>query len=209
MVEHQLRHRGVRDERVLDAMRRVPRHRFAPDASLEAAYGDHALPIGSGQTISQPYMVARMTELLAVEPGHRVLEVGVGSGYQTAVLLQMGAEVVGIERHGALADRARELLAELYPHARCRVRVGDGTRGCPEHAPYDRILVAAAAPRLPDALAQQLADGGRCVIPVGDRITQQLRIFEKRGEGVETADALGCRFVPLVGEQGWPEPDNA
>lgn len=203
MVKGQLACRGIADERVLNAMRRVPRHRFVPGQPLDAAYADRALPVAQGQTISQPYMVARMTELLDATPGARVLEVGTGSGYQAAVLLQMGARLVTVERHAELADAAQRLLSELYRDADCTVIHGDGTLGCEAHAPYDRILVTAGAPDLPATLEQQLADPGRIVIPTGPRDSQILMLYERHGHHWSTVHDVACRFVPLVGEQGW------
>jgi len=203
MVREQIAGRGIGDRRVLEAMRRVPRHRFVPRQPMEEAYADRALPTASGQTISQPYMVARMTELLAVEPGQKVLEVGTGSGYQAAVLLELGARLTTIERFEALAGPAEAWLRELYPDAELRVVVGDGSLGCPDAAPYDRILATCGAPDLPDAYRQQLADPGRIVIPTGERGDQILMVYELAdGQWTSTHD-IGCRFVPLVGEQGW------
>ena len=203
MVREQLEDRGIRDPRVLAAMRSVPRHAFMPDASVEAAYADHAMPTAEGQTISQPYIVAKMTELLAVEPGMRVLEVGCGSGYQSAVLLEMGAEVVGVERHAGLAEAARTRLTRRYDPARFTVIEGDGSMGCEAHAPYDRILVTAAAPRPPLPLRRQLADPGRLVIPLGDRTSQRLTVMDLRDGQWTRSDNTPCRFVPLLGEHGF------
>ena len=204
MVRTQLRPRGVRDPAVLEAMQHVERHRFIPGLPPEQAYGDHALPTAEGQTISQPYVVAHMTELLQLEPGMRVLEVGTGSGYHTAVLAALGAVVVSLERHATLADAARRRLAELCPQASITVVVGDGSLGYAAEAPYDRILVAAAAPRLPEALDAQLAAQGRMVIPLGDRHGQVLAVFERRGDELLRRDDLPCRFVPLIGQDAWP-----
>jgi len=203
MVQAQIAGRGIDDERVLDAMRRVPRHRFVPRQPMEEAYADRALPTASGQTISQPYMVARMTQLLAVEPGQKVLEVGTGSGYQAALLLELGAKLTTIERYEQLAAPAETLLRELYPEADLQVVVGDGSLGYADAAPYDRILATCGAPDLPDAYRQQLADPGRIVIPTGERGDQILMVYElAAGQWTSTHD-IGCRFVPLVGEQGW------
>ncbi len=206
MVESQLRSRGIHHEHVLAAMARTPRHRFIPEMSVEDAYSDNALPTEAGQTISQPYMVARMTQALDVRRGCRVLEIGTGSGYQTAVLLELGARVTSIERFPSLAERARAVLRELYPDGEFAIHVGDGTLGWPEGAPYDRVLVAAGAPRLPRAYREQLADGGRIVIPVGDRNEQSLRIMTREGDHLRDEGDIACRFVPLVGEDGW-EPE--
>lgn len=210
MIEKQLRRRGVRDARVLDAMARVPRHRFVPAEDRARAYGDHALPIAEGQTISQPYVVARMTELLAVQPDMNVLEVGTGSGYQTAILAVLGARVVSIERYPVLAEQARRLLGEVVPGAMVEVIVGDGTLGSPGHAPFDRIVVTAAAPDVPEPHRRQLADGGRIVVPIGNRRDQVMMVIDRRGERFIETPQFPCRFVPLVGVEGWDEltPDD-
>jgi protein-L-isoaspartate(D-aspartate) O-methyltransferase len=208
MVADQLERRGIRDRRVLDAMASVPRERFVPNVPTSLAYDDRALPIDAGQTISQPYMVARMTELLDVEPGDRILEIGTGSGYQAAILVSVGAQVTSIERHANLADEARErLAAEGFPGESgggVDIRVGDGSRGAPDGAPWDGIVVTAGAPSIPDGLREQLAIGARLVIPVGDRQSQELRIVERRGpnDWHEWSDGAVV-FVPLVGEGGW------
>lgn len=204
MVRTQLRARGIRDAAVLEAMRRVERHRFVPDLPPEQAYGDHALPIDAGQTISQPYVVAHMTEQLRVDPGMRVLEIGTGSGYQCAVLVALGAVVVTVERHAALSEAAKNRLNAICPDADLTFVVGDGSRGHAEHAPYDRILVTAAAPALPAALDEQLAADGRMVIPLGDRSEQVLAVFERRENDLVRRDDLPCRFVPLIGADAWP-----
>lgn len=203
MVEHQLRARGIVDGGVLDAMGRVPRHRFVPDAALADAYGDIALPTAEGQTISQPYMVAKMSELLGAEPGMKVLEVGTGSGYQTAVLSAMGAMVVTIEQSPLLARRAAKQLAEIGVTEGIEFVVGDGTLGYAAGAPYDRILVTAGAPHLPQAYREQLADDGRIVIPIGDREGQVLAVYQLTPAGWGVSESTPCRFVPLVGEDGW------
>ena len=205
MVKDQLERRGIRDRRVLDAMATIPREAFVPHTPAPVAYDDRALPIERGQTISQPYIVARMTELLGVEPGDRVLEIGTGSGYQAAVLARLGARVVSIERHEALARGAITTLAALGVEG-VEVRVGDGSVGDPEGAPWDGIIVTAAAPSIPEALREQLAIGGRLVIPVGTRREQELITVERRTETDwrETSDGAVV-FVPLVGEAGWQE----
>ena len=201
MVESQLRARGISDERALSAMRKVPRHEFAPERYRSQAYEDHPLPIAQGQTISQPYIVAIMLEALRLAPTDRVLEVGTGSGYVTALLSEMTAEVVSIERHAALADAARDLLRCLgYTNA--RVITGDGSRGFPESAPYDAIMVSAAAAQLPPQLVEQLAEGGRMIIPVGYDDEQQLQLIEKHDGQVRTRFRELCRFVPLVLDRG-------
>ena len=208
MVAQQLERRGVRDARVLEVMATTPREAFVPGVPASVAYDDRALPIDAGQTISQPYIVARMTELLKVEPGDRILEIGTGSGYQAAVLARLGARVTSIERHPDLADDARERLAALGIEG-VDVRVGDGSRGEPEGAPWDGIVVTAGAPSIPDALREQLAVGGRLVIPVGPRSQQELIVVERRGptDWVEWSDGAVV-FVPLVGEAGWAEGER-
>lgn len=202
MVADQIARRGIADAGVLRAMRAVPRHLFVPPEEAAHAYDDRALPIGFGQTISQPYMVAAMTEALAVQPSHRVLEIGAGSGYQAAILGLLAREVITIERHAELAARARETLARAGV-TNVTVLVADGTLGWPDQAPYDRIIVTAGAPRVPDALRAQLADGGRLVIPVGSSMHQDLLAIRRVGEGFEERVCEGCVFVPLIGEQGW------
>jgi len=203
MVERQLRARGIHDERVLAAMGAVPRERFVPADLLSAAYADGALPTMSGQTISQPYIVALMTELLAPEPGDRVLEVGTGTGYQAAILASMGCRVTGYERLPELAAGARARLAELDLGDLVDVRVGDGSVGDPGGAPWPRIIVAAAAPDVPDTLTRQLAEGGRLVVPVGGRWEQELTLVVRDGDRLRTSRHGGCIFVPLVGEGGY------
>jgi protein-L-isoaspartate(D-aspartate) O-methyltransferase len=203
MVADQLLARDITDARVLAAMDAVPREAFV-DASLrDQAYGDHPLPIGHGQTISQPYIVARMTQLLGVRPGDHVLEVGTGSGYQAAILAALGCTVTSVEREPALAREARDRLVDLGYADLVTVTTGDGTLGDAAGAPWDGILVAAAAPAIPGALRDQLGDGRRLVIPVGSRREQQLLVVERHGsEWVERSDGL-CVFVPLVGAEGW------
>jgi protein-L-isoaspartate(D-aspartate) O-methyltransferase len=197
MVDSQLRGRGIADERVLSAMARVPRHEFAPEPYRDQAYDDHPLPIAQGQTISQPYIVALMLEALAMRPTDRVLEVGTGSGYVTALLAELAAQVISMERHAALADPARELLARLG-YTNVRIIVGDGAQGFPELAPYDAIIVSAAAPDVPPALLAQLAEGGRMIIPVGPPDSQQLQLIRMiDGQPRITLREL-CRFVPLI-----------
>ncbi|MBD0347520.1 MAG: protein-L-isoaspartate(D-aspartate) O-methyltransferase [Thermoleophilia bacterium] len=204
MVDEQLRARDVVAERVLEAMARVPREIFVPEHLRRHAYEDAALPIGFGQTISQPYMVARIVETLGVDGGDRVLDVGTGSGYQAAVLAELAGEVVSIERLPELAERARACLAAAG-YERVELHVGDGTLGVPERAPYDAIGVAAAAPELPEALYAQLRPGGRLVIPVGGRFGQRLELIVRSPEGPAVVRSVQCRFVPLVGEQGFGE----
>jgi protein-L-isoaspartate(D-aspartate) O-methyltransferase len=203
MVQSQLRDRGIKDPRVLAAMAAVPREAFVPEGERGGAYDDGPLPIGAGQTISQPYMVARMTELLRLTGGERVLDIGTGSGYQAAILAQLGCEVLSIEREAQLAATARERLAAQGFGERVEVRTGDGTLGAPEGAPWDGIVVAAAAPAIPDTLREQLAERRRMVIPVGSRREQNLIVVERNGtEWREWSDGP-CVFVPLIGEAGW------
>ena len=203
MVEMQLRARGIRDPRVLAAMGSVPREEFVPAGLGDLAYADEALPIEHEQTISQPLMVALMTELLAPEPSDRVLEIGTGSGYQAAVLAEMGCRVTTVERVRELAATARDRLARLGFGDRVEVRVGDGSVGLPGEASWPLILVAAAAPHVPEGLTDQLADGGRLVIPVGRRHEQVLVLVEREGAALRTSNHGACVFVPLLGEGGW------
>ena len=202
MVEDQLRRRGIGDERVLAAMGRVPREQFIPENRRCLAYDDSALSIGEGQTISQPYMVATMLELLACRPEHRVLEVGAGSGYQAALLGELAGEVYAIEIVEILAERARRVLSRLG-YDNVSIVVGDGTLGYAEAAPYDRIIVAAAAPEVPPPLAEQLAEGGRLVAPVGSRGMQTCIVADRRDGELHVEKSIGCVFVPLIGEHGW------
>ncbi|MGH9379212.1 MAG: protein-L-isoaspartate(D-aspartate) O-methyltransferase [Thermoanaerobaculia bacterium] len=198
---------GIRDERVLDAMSRVPRHRFVPRHLAARAYGDHALPIGNGQTISQPWVVARMSELLEVAPDHTVLEIGTGSGYQAAVLAHLARRVFSLERVGELATQAIRRLRELALD-NVKVQPFDGTLGWGEIAPIDRILVTAAAPKPPAPLLEQLAAGGILVIPEGDRRRQVLTVYRRRHRGgLARAEAEEVAFVPLVGRHGWSEAE--
>lgn len=202
MVEEQLRARGIRGPRLLAAMGRVPREEFVAHEDLGNAYGDYPLPIGAGQTVSQPYIVAAMIAALELRPTDRVLEVGTGTGYQAAILGELAAEVWTIERHAELAMKAREMLARLG-YANVHVVVGDGSVGLPQHSPFDKILVAAAAPQIPLSLVAQLADGGRLVVPVGGRFEQQVQVVRKAGAKTLVSLHELCRFVPLVGEEGW------
>jgi len=204
MVEVQLRARGIRDEAVLAAILAVARDEFVTPDMRRSAYADDALPIEAGQTISQPYIVGRMTELLRVGPGDLVLDIGTGSGYQAAVLAELGCTVVSIERHASLADSARERLARLGYGDRVEIRVGDGSLGAPDEAPWRGILVAAAAPRVPDAMRTQLdPDGGRLVVPVGDRDRQQLIVVTRTGDIWTEENDGAVVFVPLIGEGGF------
>lgn len=202
MVRMQIADRGVRDPRVLEAMLRVPRHLFVPEDLRYRAYDDSPLPIGEGQTISQPYMVAWMTELLKVEEDDKVLEIGTGSGYQAAILCELAEEVLSIEKNANLAREAGERLRSLG-YKNVRVRVGDGTLGWPEEAPFDGIIVTAGAPSIPQPLLEQLADGGRLVIPVGSTGMQMLTLVRRKGNRFETSEEGSCIFVPLVGKYGW------
>jgi protein-L-isoaspartate(D-aspartate) O-methyltransferase len=202
MVVEQLRSRGISDERVLRAMAKIPREEFIQPEERGNAYGDYPLPIGAGQTISQPYMVAAMIEASELRSQDRVLEVGTGTGYEAAALGEIAAEVWTIERHAELVNRAQRILERLG-YRTVHVVLGDGSVGLPEHAPFNAILVAAAAPQIPTSLLAQLGEGGRLVVPVGTRGEQQIQVVRKiAGEPVITKREL-CRFVPLVGEEGW------
>jgi len=208
MVADQLRRRGIADERVLEVMGDLPRERFLPSRYEDLAYADAAAPIDEGQTISQPYIVALMTELLRVAPGDRILEIGTGSGYQAAVLAGLGARVTSIERFPALAEAARERLAGLAVDG-VEIRVADGSGGDPAGAPWDGIIVTAAAPTVPEPLREQLAIGARLVIPVGGRWDQQLLVIERQGPADWSETSGGAVvFVPLVGEQGYADPEG-
>jgi protein-L-isoaspartate(D-aspartate) O-methyltransferase len=197
MVRAQLADRGIRDVRVLDAMRNVPRHEFVAESLRQDAYEDHPLPIGADQTISQPYIVAIMLQHLALQPADRILEVGTGSGYVTALLSTLCAEVYSVERHAELALAAESRLARLG-YWNVNVRIGDGSQGWPEYAPYDAILVSAAAWEVPPLLFAQLREGGRMMMPVGPASSQELQLTRKVGGQAETQSLEGCRFVPLV-----------
>jgi len=201
MIETQLRERGIKNERVLAAMTRVPRHEFTPEAFRNQAYADHPSPIGEGQTISQPYIVALMLEELMLSPTDKVLEVGTGSGYVTALLSELTAQVVSLERHAVLADEATEVLARLG-YNNVKVIAGDGTQGCPESAPYDAIIVSAAAAEVPPALVAELAEGGRMIIPIGPPDAQQLQLIRMIHGQSEAIWRETCRFVPLVPGMG-------
>lgn len=202
MVETQIAARGIRNPRVLQAMREIPRHLFLDEGMWEQAYQDHPLPIGEKQTISQPYIVALMTEALEPTPKDKVLEIGTGSGYQTAILASLCEWVYSVERIRSLALKARKVLDQLRLY-NISIRIGDGTEGWVENAPYDGILVTAGAPEVPQPLKEQLADGGRLVIPVGDRFSQSLYKIIRKGEEFHQEDLGGCRFVDLVGRYGW------
>lgn len=204
MVETQIKARGIKDERVLKAMLKVPRHLFVPPSLRDQAYGDFPLPIGEGQTISQPYIVALMTEALELKGKERVLEIGTGSGYQTAILAELATWVYTIERYSSLQEKAKAILFELG-YKNISFRVGDGTLGWPEASPFDAIIVTAAAPQIPSPLIEQLADGGRIVIPVGDEFSQMLIKGIKKGGTLHTKSLEPVRFVKLVGEYGFKE----
>jgi protein-L-isoaspartate(D-aspartate) O-methyltransferase len=206
MVEEQIRGRGIRDEHVTAVMASLPRHEFVPPEQASAAYEDRALPIGLEQTISQPYMVAAMTAALHLDRAHRVLEIGTGSGYQTAILAAMAGDVFTIERIAPLSERAQALLGRLG-YTNIRFRVGDGSLGWPELAPFDRILVTAGAPEIPEPLVGQLAAQGRLIVPVGRGSTLTLKQIDRNPNGKFEHSIMSCRFVPLIGAAGWPE-DN-
>ncbi len=202
LIDH-LRQRGIHDERVLAAMEAVPRERFVPREYRHAAFDDHAIPIAAGQTISQPFMVALMTEALELTGSESVLEIGTGSGYQAAILSRLARQVVSIERIAELSDTARQTLESLG----CKnvsLFVGDGSLGFPEQAPYDRIIVTAGAPDIPQNLYDQLAVGGRLVIPIGADRPQILKIVTRTPDGPQVTDGCPCSFVPLIGQAGWP-----
>ncbi len=202
MVERQLRRRGISDGRVLAAMGEVPREEFVPERYRRRAYSDSALPIGKGQTISQPWIVAAICQALELSGVERVLEVGTGSGYSAAVLARLGAEVIGVERHETLAVEARRTLDALAV-ANVEVTVGDGSRGVPERAPFEAIAVHATAPAPPLSLLGQLADGGRLVVPIAADAADLLTVFRRRGEALSSEEIGPCRFVPLIGEEGF------
>jgi len=204
MVDEQIVSRGVQDERVLAVMRKIPRHEFLPEAIRGMAYADNALPLGEGQTMSQPYMVALMTELLGLKGPERVLEIGTGSGYQAAVLAELCEKVYTVERVKSLADKARATLDRLG-YKSVAIKVYDGTYGWKEMAPFDAIVVTAGSPDIPAPLVEQLKEGGRMVIPVGDRYGQELVTVVKTAEGMTTRRSIPCVFVPLIGNHGWKE----
>lgn len=204
MVEEQLRRRGIRDEGVLSAMAKVPRHLFVPSGSQSESYEDRPLPIGDGQTISQPYMVAVMTQSLDLEGNEKILEIGTGSGYQTAILAELAGTVFTIERIFSLMQKSEKRLRDLgYENVYCSL--GDGSKGWPEKAPFDGIIVTAGAPQVPAALKSQLSEGGRLVIPVGSRYSQTLLKITKIKDRFEEEEITGCVFVPLVGDSAWRE----
>jgi protein-L-isoaspartate(D-aspartate) O-methyltransferase len=196
--------KGISDERVLDAFRKVPRHLFVDGAMYAQAYDDNALPIGSGQTISQPYVVALMTQLLQLGKDDKILEIGTGSGFQTAVLARFSRRVYTIERQRDLAEISRKRLREMG-YENIAFKQGDGTAGWVQHAPFDRILVTAGAPVVPEVLLEQLVVGGCMIVPVGDRMHQELRVYDKKADGISNHSEGGVVFVPLIGQHGWKE----
>jgi len=204
MVKRQLVSRGIKDERVLEAMRKVPRHFFVPEKLRESAYHDGPLSIGEGQTISQPYMVALMTECLGLKGGEKVLEVGTGSGYQTAILAELAEHVYTIERVPILLEKAQQILTHLG-YKTIKFKGGDGTYGWREESPFDGIIVTAGAPDISQVLVEQLNDGGVLVIPVGSRYSQSLYKVTKKGDKIEKENFTFCVFVPLIGKYGWKE----
>ncbi len=204
MVNEQIYARGIRDKRVLNAMLKIPRHLFVDKGLRNSAYSDHPLPIGEGQTISQPYIVALMTEALGLKGNEKVLEIGTGSGYQTAILAELCREVYTIERIPSLSIKAQKLLKSLG-YNNIHFKIGDGTKGWEEHAPYDGIIVTAASPEVPQPYLDQLADGGRLVIPIGDEFSQDLLVIIKEKGRFREKSLGGCRFVKLIGDYGWKE----
>lgn len=204
MIGEQLVSRGIKDPRVLAAMRKVPRHLFVEEALAARAYGDYPLPIGEKQTISQPYMVALMTEAIDPGPKDRVLEIGTGSGYQTAILAELCSKVFSIERIKPLAERAERILKDLG-YSNFLIKVGDGTNGWEEEAPFEAIMVTAGAPSVPRALMEQLSDGGRLIIPIGDEFSQSLTKIVRKENEYRHFNLTGCVFVKLIGEQGWKD----
>jgi protein-L-isoaspartate(D-aspartate) O-methyltransferase len=202
MVKHQLVRRGISNPLVLDAMRKVPRHKFVAQALRNRAYDDCPLPIGHGQTISQPYIVALMTECMELKGGERVLEIGTGSGYQAAILAEIAAKVFTMERHPALASQARKTLDNLK-YSNIVMRTGDGSIGWKQFAPYHSIIVTAGSPGVPESLVNQLADRGRLVIPVGEKYSQDLAVVTRKGDDIDVDKVAGCVFVPLLGREGW------
>lgn len=204
MVKEQIMARGIKDDLVIRAMSRIPRHLFISIQYSDSAYRDHPLPIGEGQTMSQPYIVALMTEYLDLNDQKAVLEIGTGSGYQTAILAELSKEVYSVERIASLAEKAKKTLNKLN-YKNIEIKVGDGSLGWREYAPYDAIMVTAAAPQVPPALIEQLNENGRLVIPVGESFTQTLTLIQKKEKNIIYTDICGCVFVPLVGQQGWPD----
>lgn len=202
MVDEQIIARGIKDKRLINILYKIERHRFVPQSFRDSSYGDFPLPIGEGQTISQPYMVALMTECLSLKGEEKILEIGTGSGYQTAILAELAKEVYSIERIESLAKRAENLLRELG-YSNIKIKSGDGTLGWPEASPFERIIVTAASTKVPSPLIEQLKEGGIMVIPLGDRFSQVLNVIEKRKDEIITSQVCGCVFVPLIGKYGF------
>jgi protein-L-isoaspartate(D-aspartate) O-methyltransferase len=205
MVEEQLIPRGIKNSRVIDAFLKVERHKFIPEGLKNCAYADYPVPIGEKQTISQPYIVALMTECLDLSGNERVLEIGTGSGYQSAILAELSSQVYSIERFPALAKRAETVLNEELGYINIKIKVGDGTLGWPEEAPFARIMVTAATPKIPLPLTEQLEEGGKMVLPLGETFSQVLTIIQKHNNKLKTESICDCVFVPLVGEYGYKE----
>ena len=206
MVEEQLIPRGIKNQMVLDAFYKIERHKFIPENLRNTAYADFPLPIGEGQTISQPYIVALMTECLDLTGKEKVLEIGTGSGYQTAILVELAGEVYSIERFESLAERAQTILGDLG-YKNIKIKVGDGTMGWEEARPFDRIIITAASPKVPLPLLDQLADNGKLILPLGESLAQVLTLVEKKDGKLESSDICGCVFVPLVGKYAWQDRD--
>lgn len=202
MVEQQLRRRGIHDERVLQAMMTVPRHEFVSSGMATEAYADHPVPIGEQQTTSQPYIIAAMLQAVQIKPADRVLEIGAGSGYQTALLAELAGQVFAMDRYPSLVEEARQVLERLG-YYNIALTTGDGSLGLPEASPYDVIIVSAAAPRVPQPLIDQLAEGGRMAIPVGDAEQQVLKLIRKYSDEIRESTLEGCRFVPLIGQEAF------
>lgn len=206
MVEEQLISRGIKDERVLAAFSKVERHKFMPAELISSAYADFPVPIGEGQTISQPYIVALMTECLGLTGKEKVLEIGTGSGYQTAILAELAGEVYSIERFAALAENAEKTLRELG-YLNVRIKVDDGTLGWKEEAPFERIIITAASPRIPLPIEEQLKESGKLILPLGESLVQTLTLVEKKEGRLASSNICGCVFVPLVGKYAWKKED--
>jgi protein-L-isoaspartate(D-aspartate) O-methyltransferase len=202
MVEYQLIPRGINDHLVLGALRKTERHKFIPEEFLGSAYGDHPLPIGDGQTISQPFIVALMTESLGLTGKEKVLEIGTGSGYQTAILAELAKNVYSVERVPALGEHAARILTALG-YKNINIAVRDGSLGWPEYAPYDAIMVTASCPAKPVTLLEQLSEGGKLVVPIGAAFGQILTLFVKKNDSIVSSELCGCMFVPLIGREGW------
>ena len=202
MAEEQLIPRGIKNQRILDAFRKIERHKFIPEDLRSSSYADFPVPIGEGQTISQPYIVALMTECLSLTGQEKVLEIGTGSGYQTAILAELAKEVYSIERFERLAKSAEKIVNELG-YTNIKIKVGDGTLGWEEEAPFDRIIITAASPRIPLPLTEQLKENGKLILPLGESFSQVLTLVEKKKDRLESIQVCGCVFVPLVGKYGW------